>query len=156
MENSLMEVNSTSFLIPVEADGRIELDKISNEKSGVQWLKSWRTASHIASCTQISERPWTSYSFLNLILLDAHYLARPFQMSSVAFNISWFKIPSTAISPVVEMEHDGFQQTFGKNSRCIWDKPCFQLPECRDAWSCFQSLTDINHVSSLFLQEWLL
>lgn len=35
-----MEVNSTSFLIPVEADGRIELDKIYNEKSGVQWLKS--------------------------------------------------------------------------------------------------------------------
>ena len=31
MENSLMEVNSTSFLIPVEADGRIELDKIYNK-----------------------------------------------------------------------------------------------------------------------------
>lgn len=156
MENSLMEVNSTLLLVPIEADGRIsqrrQMDKIYSEKSGRQWCKSGETRSYAACCTEISEWPWAS-CFLSLYLIFSYFLNdRTIQtppliltllnvehLTSLIVNIHIYekkKKTQNQKAAVVEFDLSVSQQTFRKYFRYFGDMPFSQLPELRDAWCC--------------------
>lgn len=152
MENSLMEVNSTLLLVPVEAVGRIsqwrQMDKIYSEKSGRQWCKSGQTSSYASCCTEISEWPWASY-FLSLYLTFSYFLndwtIQTPPLILTLLNVKHLTFPIVNIHihekqkqkpAVVEFDLSVSRQTFRKYFRYFGDMPFSQLPERRDAWCC--------------------